>query len=179
VPEETNGATGLYTVDRLSALSDGIFAIVLTLLVLDLKPPEPPVPGTDLAGWLVTNGPDFLAWAVSFVVVARLWMVHHHVLARLDTIGAGTAVANLAFLGAVSLVPFGASLVGSYEFDEPGAVAVFSATLGLSGFLLGLLARHAGTEPGWTGRHHLVVVPVLAAGAGLVSQVHPLAGLVV
>jgi uncharacterized membrane protein len=178
VPHETNGATGLYDITRLTALSDGIFAIVLTLLVLDLKPPEPPLPGPGLADWLLGNGPDLVAWLVSFVVVARLWLVHHHVLDRPGGLRAGAAVANMAFLGAVSLVPFAASLVGSYEFGEPVAAVVFSAVLAVAGLLLGLVAHLTGGGPAWAARHHLLALPVIGLATCALSWFHPLAALV-
>jgi uncharacterized membrane protein len=178
VPHEPKGATRNYDIGRLAALGDGIFAIVLTLLVLDLKPPEPPAPGVGAIAQILQDLPDFSAWVVSFVVVARLWMVHHDVLARLSDRCAPRAVlADLAFLASVSLVPFGASLVGSYEFHEPMAVIVFSATLALAAFLLGVFGRVTRTGTDWVQRHHLVVVPAIAAGAVALATVHPLAAM--
>jgi uncharacterized membrane protein len=176
--------TRTYEAERMAFLSDGIFAIAITLLVLDLKLEEPPIPGIDLFHELQENIPDFLAWFVSFVVIARLWMAHHHVLAHLRHCRAGTIVSNFAFLGAVSLLPFGASVVGAYEFDDKSAVVVFSIVLGLAGFLLGLfIARVSDDERienvsdpelPWLGWYHLIGVPVLALVAALLGYVHPL-----
>jgi uncharacterized membrane protein len=184
VPRQTEGTAKVYEVDRVAALSDGVFAIVVTLLVLDLKLPEPPVADRSIAEELIDNIPDVAAWLLSFVALARFWMIHHHVVAGFARCRTATIVANFAFLGAISLVPFGASLVGTYEFDEPLAVVVFSATLGVSAFLLGVFTWCAAREDrrvaepdhdlGWLIRHHVLVAPALAVLAGVVAYVHPL-----
>jgi uncharacterized membrane protein len=183
------GATRTYEIERLLALSDGIFAIVITLLVLDLKLPEPPLEGSFIGQELIDNIPDFIGWAVSFIVLSRLWMIHHHVIARLRRVRTGTIVANFAFLGAISLVPFGASLVGTYEWTESLAVVVFSFSLGLSAFLLGVFTWCAMREESiqigndhdlaWHLRHHLVVVPILSVAAAVLAFIHPISAMLV
>lgn len=136
-----------YATDRLGALSDGVFAIVLTLLVLDLKIPELPDQYAeqqmiaDLKGQI----PNLLAWLVSFVLLSRFWIVHHAVVASLGRCHTGTMVWNFVVLGLVSLVPFAASLIGTYEFD-PIAIALFSILIGSTGLAVGLFARHASNE---------------------------------
>ena len=179
---------GTYDVARLATLSDGVFAIVVTLLVLDIKLPDPPRPGNELVAELQANIPAFVGWLVSFVVLARFWTVHHHIVARLQACRTGTIVWNFAFLGAISLVPFGASLVGTYELDEPLAVAVFSATLGLSAVLLGAFIWHGTREEhllactraslGWHRWHHLIGAPGVAAVAAAVAFVQPIVSVV-
>ena len=64
---------------RLTALSDGVFAIVLTLLVLELKPDAANAGG--LFAYLLENLPKLEAWAVSFLAVGATWILHHNVLA--------------------------------------------------------------------------------------------------
>jgi uncharacterized membrane protein len=189
VPTPSKGASRTYDAERMAMLSDGIVAIAITLLVLDLKPEEPPVPGVDILHELRNNVPDFLAWFVAFVVICRLWMTHHHVLARLRRCRAGTIVANFAFLGAVTLLPFGASVVGAYQFDDTMAVVVFSFMLGLAGFLLGIFMVRAAEderaehEPDpdlvRVRRYHLVGVPLVALVAALLGLVQPLATMAV
>jgi uncharacterized membrane protein len=136
-----------YTTERLGAVSDGVFAIVITLLVLDLKVPELPDIHTerqmidDLEGQI----PNFIAWIISFLMIARLWIVHHDIIASLARCHLGTILWNFAVLGIVSLIPFGSALIGTYEFD-PLAIAIFSIILGLSGLVLGCFARHGEAE---------------------------------
>jgi uncharacterized membrane protein len=177
------GQARTYGTERLNALSDGVFAIVLTLLVLDLGLPEPPHPGHSLAHELGENIPDFLGWLVSFVVIARVWVVHHAITASMKRAHTGTLVLNFVLLGLISLTPFSSSLIGAYEFHEGLATAVFSFQLGLVCLVVGLLARHVHTEPrvraddaddlSWHWRHHVRVVPVVAAGAVAISFVEP------
>ena len=180
-----------YGTERLGALSDGVFSIVLTLLVLDLKIPELP-PGfgeqrmaADLEGQI----PNFLAWLISFILLARFWIVHHAVVATLARCHTGTMMLNFVVLGLVSLVPFAAGLIGTYEFD-PLAVTVFAVTLGATGLALGLFARHAATETylhksdelsdverHW--RYHVRVLPLFAMASILLLAVEELASLAV
>lgn len=175
--------TRVYGVERLGAFSDGVFAIVATLLVLEIKLPDPPLPGRALHHELVDNIPAFVGWFVSFIVLSRFWVVHSQVTDVLARCSMRTMVSNLAFLGSIALLPFGAHLVGTYEFDTPWAYAVFSVNLGLSALLLGLFARHVAraehlrgeVEHGlsWVSRYHSLVVPLVAMVALAASFVHP------
>jgi len=113
-----------YGVERLGAFSDGVFAIVATLLVLDIKLPDPPLPGREIGHELVGNIPAFIGWLVSFVVLARFWTIHHHVVHVLDRVSRQTIAWNFVFLATISLLPFAASLVGIYEFDSAGPLVV-------------------------------------------------------
>jgi uncharacterized membrane protein len=180
-----------YATDRLGALSDGVFAIVLTLLVLDLKIPE--LPGqfaerqmlADLEGQL----PNFLAWLISFILLARFWIVHHAVLATLGRCHTGTIVWNFVVLGLVSLMPFAAGLIGMYEYD-PLAISIFAIMLGATGLAIGLLARHAATETHlhrsdqvtdvqWHWKYHARVLPAFAVASILLLAVEEVASLAI
>jgi uncharacterized membrane protein len=175
-----------YGVERMAALSDGLFAIVLTLLVLDLKLPEPPAPGDELLAHLGDNLHDFVGWFVSFLALARLWIVHHVVLARVERCHLGTIVLNFALLAAISVMPFTSSLIGTYETGEPWAIVFFALNLAAAGAALGALARHIAREPEllhaehepesleWHWKHHLLVLPAVAGVVALLAFVHPL-----
>jgi uncharacterized membrane protein len=180
-----------YATDRLGALSDGVFSIVLTLLVLDLKIPELP-PGfgeqqmvADLQGQI----PNFLAWAISFILLARFWIVHHAVIATLARCHTGTLVWNFVVLGLVSLVPFAAGLIGTYEYD-PLAVSIFAVMLGATGLSIGLLARHAATETNlhksdqvtdvqWHWKYHARILPLFAVASIALLAIDEVASLAV
>ena len=86
---------------RLEAFTDGVLAIVLTIMVLELKVPA----GSDFAS-LVAGLPVFLAYALSFVNVAIFWNNHHHMLHVTDCINGTVLWANLFLLFWMSLVPF-------------------------------------------------------------------------
>jgi uncharacterized membrane protein len=178
-----------YGVDRLAALSDGVFAVAVTLLVLGIKLPDPPLPEKELIHELVDNIPAFFGWLVSFLVLARFWIVHHHVMDALARVSTNAIMWNFAFLGTISLLPFGASLVGAYEFEAAGPFVVFSIGLGLSGCTLGLFTRHVVRAEGllrvsqhdldsiW--RHHGLVVPLVALIAAATAFLHPVLALLI
>jgi uncharacterized membrane protein len=162
-----------FGIERLNALSDGLFAIVLTLLVLDLKLPERANPG-DILDDLLGNYHDFIAWIISFVVLARFWMVHHTILARIGRCELGTIVRNFVLLAAITLMPFTASLIGTYRVTEPWSTAIFAANVAAASIALGVLAKHLTRHPGllaadadravvdWHRRHHTVILPAVA-----------------
>ncbi len=92
-----------YRSERLGALTDGLFAIVLTLLVLELKIPEDPAPGTDVIQVLINDWEAFAGWLISFVILARLWMFQHHAAASARFVSSRSIAINFAFLATVSL----------------------------------------------------------------------------
>ena len=176
-----------YKTERLGALSDGIFAIVLTLLVLELRLPEVDTGGSQVWEAFVENNHELIGWVVSFVVLARMWAIHHDTLSSLRLVSSRTILINFLFLGTISLVPFAAKLVGTYEFTDPAAIMVFSAMLGLTGLTLGWVIAAAEADArlhtpdhrgfGWRARHHLIFLPIIAAVAIIASLLHPALGL--
>ena len=121
-------------IDRLLALTDGVVAIALTLLVLQLQVPV----SHDLAGntnsasalWHALNvdGAELTSYLVSFVVIAQFWLVHHRVLRIMKGHSEGLAWRNFAFLLSLTLMPFTSELLGRYS-DNPLAVTIFSLNL--------------------------------------------------
>jgi len=109
---------------RVANLSDGVFAIALTLLVLTLDVPD--VAGNELIGALRAEGQQVALFALSFVLVANIWWVHHRFFALLGELESGLIVVNLCVLGMVALVPFPTSIVGSHP-TVPAAVVPFVA----------------------------------------------------
>jgi uncharacterized membrane protein len=101
--------------NRLELFSDGVFAIVLTLLVLELKPPQ----SFGLAG-LVEIFPALLVHAMTFAVVGILWMVHYGSLATVREVRRSTLGFNLAALFCVTLMPFGAKLAAESPLEPFG-----------------------------------------------------------
>jgi len=172
-----------YGVERLGAFSDGVFAIVATLLVLDIKLPDPPLAGREIGHELVDNIPAFIGWLVSFVVLARFWTIHHHVVHVLVRVSRQTIGWNFVFLATISLLPFAASLVGIYEFDSAGPLVVFALGLGASAFTLGLFALHVARaghlrregdhdlDRVW--RQHSLVAPAVVVVASGAAFLHP------
>lgn len=128
---------------RISAFSDGVIAIAVTLLVLNLEVPRVPS-GDDsaLAEGIVDLAPHFFAYALSFAVIGRLWLVHHRFFAALEEFDSRLMIANLFYLALIVLVPFASDVLGTY--GEIGvAVMVYAATLGLAGIVNLLMIRYA------------------------------------
>ena len=132
---------------RVSAISDGIFAIAMTLLVLDLKLPdlEPGISSRAFAAAVVQQAPRFLSWLLSFAILARLWIIQHALLARGETRSRGFVGWTFLFLGAVSFTPFPTSLLSEHH-DQALSIWTFSTTLAVAGFaLLGMWRRERST----------------------------------
>lgn len=97
------------TKNRLEAFSDGVIAIIITIMVLDLKVPA----GADLAS-LQPLGSTFLCYAMSFIYVAIYWNNHHHMLHAAPRISAAAMWANMGLLFCLSIVPFVTSWMGHH-----------------------------------------------------------------
>jgi uncharacterized membrane protein len=121
-------------IDRLLALTDGVVAIALTLLVLQLQVPVTPIltKSPDSAGalWHALNpdGSELTSYLVSFLVIAQFWMVHHRVLRGMRGHSEGLAWRNFGFLLALTLMPFTSDLIGRYG-TNPLAITLFGLNL--------------------------------------------------
>ena len=93
--------------NRLEAFSDGVLAIIITIMVLELKVPH----GTDLAS-LRPVLPFFLFYALSFIYLGIYWNNHHHMIHMTDRVTGGVLWANLHLLFWLSLIPFGTAWMG-------------------------------------------------------------------
>lgn len=110
---------------RLEAFSDGVFSIVMTLLVFDIKLPTLPAAATDADIWAVIWGltPLIVVYFLSFAVLSMLWINHHflfHSFAK--SVDRRLNLLNLAYLMFVAFVPFSAYLIGSYHTHQPAAI---------------------------------------------------------
>jgi uncharacterized membrane protein len=123
--------------NRVEALSDGIFAIVMTLLILELHVPNLPTdaPNVEVAPALIALWPKFLSYLVAFVSLGVFWIVHHtmyHVVRRVDR---ALLWLNIGFFMFVSLLPFTTSVLNAF----PRALVapfLFGANLAVVGWLL-------------------------------------------
>jgi uncharacterized membrane protein len=109
--------------ERLIALTDGVVAVIITIMVLELKPPH----GADFAS-LRELGPTFLSFALSFVYVAIYWNNHHHFFRLVPHVGASIMWANLNLLFWLSLIPFATAWMDEHG-GAPVPVAVYGAVL--------------------------------------------------
>jgi uncharacterized membrane protein len=131
---------------RIEAFSDGVFAVAITLLVLDLHvPPAASVrTGSALLQALGHQWPSYLAYISSFIVVLIMWINHHTIFRCVERADHGLLLLNGLLLMSVTLVPFVTSLVSAYV-RHPGqsaAVGVYSAVFLVIAILFNLLWRY-------------------------------------
>jgi uncharacterized membrane protein len=128
---------------RLEAFSDGVFAIAITLLVLDLAVPsrEESRDG-GLAAALGRQWPSYFAYLVSFLIIGIIWVNHHTMFDKVRRVDRPVLFANLALLLVVSAIPFPTRLLAEYLTaggDAHVAAAVYSATMFVMGLFFTLL----------------------------------------
>jgi len=109
--------------ERLTAFSDGVIAIIITIMVLELRPPA----GTDWAA-LLGMLPFFLTYVLSFLYVAIYWNNHHHLLHTVRHVTGPIMWANMALLFFLSLTPFATAWLGAH-FRAPVPTAVYGIAL--------------------------------------------------
>jgi uncharacterized membrane protein len=136
--------------ERIEAFSDGVFAVAITLLVLDLRVPSPG--HGSVAHQLGDQWPQYAAYLVSFLVVGIIWVNHHTLISKLARVDRPTLFLNLLLLVFVVLIPFPTSLVAAYlrhgaSWDAKVAVAFYSLVMECMGLAF------AGIYV-WAGRHH-------------------------
>lgn len=166
-------ASGLVTSpERLNALADGVFAIVMTLLVLELGAPvaQGITHNSGLLKKLMEMWPEFLIYVLSFMVLGVFWVIHHSIYAFVKRYDTTLVWLNIVFLMFVSLIPFSTALVGKNGFITVTAV-IYGINM-LSLFNLGLA-----TFTFTTGKRRLVgedYDPQIIKGAKLMGLVYTL-----
>jgi uncharacterized membrane protein len=146
-------ATRRYRTNRLEAFSDGVLAIAITLLVLELSVPEV-ADGGSLLEALLAQWPEYLAYLVSFATIGAIWVAHSAVTEYLDEADPTILRLNLLLLFFVSLLPFTTRLLAEYfqiEAAERVAVTIYGLNLLLGSVVLSAMwqwARHAGLVSG-------------------------------
>ncbi|MGB7602199.1 MAG: TMEM175 family protein [Candidatus Sulfotelmatobacter sp.] len=115
---------------RLEAFSDGVIAIIITIMVLELRAPAEPT-----LGGLLKVAPEFVTYAISFLVIAIIWVNHHPLIQAASAPTARLVWSNFYLLFWMSFVPFVTEFLGR-DYREPLAVALYGLDLFLctSGF---------------------------------------------
>jgi uncharacterized membrane protein len=139
---------GRFDTGRLEAFSDGVFAIAITLLVLEISVPEDAF--SDLWSGIVDQWPSYLAYATSFLTIGGFWLAHHGIFRRTAYADLRLMLANLLVLMVVSFLPFPTKLVAEAvesESAERVAVIFYGATLFVASALITAMARYAADHP--------------------------------
>ena len=181
---------------RIEAFSDGVFAIAITLLVLELKVPhlENGGAGGSLTAALLRQWPSYVALVTSFFTILVMWANHHTIFALVRKVDAPFLYSNGLLLLVVTVVPFPTALLAEY-FEKPGArvaAAVYAGTFVVAGVGYDLLWRSAIAgrrllKPGVseeriaeiTASYRLGIPGYLAAMAGAFISVHVTVGICV
>jgi uncharacterized membrane protein len=120
---------------RLEAFSDGVFAVIITIMVLDMKVPQ----GTDLHA-LKSVAPVFLCYVLSYLYVGIYWNNHHHLLHASERVTGGILWANLALLFCLSLAPFTTAWMGQNNYAAL-PVAIYGVVLLFAGISYSILTK--------------------------------------
>lgn len=131
---------------RLEAFSDGVIAVIITIMVLNLK-----VPAEGGVAGLHAILPSVWLYALSFTFTGVYWVNHHHLIHRTDQADESTLYANLFFLFWLSLIPFGTSYVAAKKMD-PFSVMLYIVMMIFAGGSFGLLRLVIGRHLRATGR---------------------------
>ncbi len=121
--------------ERMTAFTDGVLAVIITIMVLELKAPEE-------ADWhaLARLLPVFLSYVLSFVYVAIYWNNHHHLLAVCERVNGGVLWANMHLLFWLSLIPFTTAWLAENHFEAVPTL-LYGASLFMPALAYALLAR--------------------------------------
>ena len=174
--------------NRLEAFSDGVFAILITIMVLELKVPQGDTPSA-----LVPLVPVFLSYVLSFIYLGIYWNNHHHMLHTVHRVTGPILWANLHLLFWLSLIPFTTAWMGENHF-APAPSALYGAVLLMAAIAYwvlqqriiasqgedSLLRRAVGTD--WKGKlspiTYLVAIPISFWSPAVAEALYVLAALI-
>jgi uncharacterized membrane protein len=133
---------------RVEAFSDAVFAIAITLLVLEIDIPK----GPDGTLWhdLLDQWPSYAAYLVSFFVIGIIWINHHGIFEHITKVDYAVLYINLAVLASVAFLPFPTALLAEHlrtGTDEQVAAAVYNGAMALMGISSGLLWFYISRTP--------------------------------
>jgi uncharacterized membrane protein len=129
------------TSGRMATFSDGVIAVIITGMVLELKVPARDLPDPDALRKVL---PMLMIYALSFVEVGIYWVNHHYMVDDVEQVSHGMLWANLGFLFTLSLIPFGTAWVGERGLT-PFALSLYTICCALpavSWMVLSILVRH-------------------------------------
>jgi uncharacterized membrane protein len=126
---------------RVEAFSDGVFAIAITLLVLELHPPE----DGDLLAGLLAQWPAYVAYLISFLFILIMWINHHWIFQHIARVDSICLLLNGLLLLGITVLPFPTSIVSRYVLTDQAqvATAVYSGWFLIVGLLFHVLWRYA------------------------------------
>jgi TMEM175 potassium channel family protein len=165
---------------RIVAFSDGVFSIAITLLVLNLKL-SPGLANGQVADALWDQREHLAAFAISFAVIGRFWVIHHRFFGEVKAFDGRLIALNLFYLAWIVLIPFSSQVLGEYG-DATAGIVLYSVNIAavvLIGLLMATDARRTGlvswderdhteflARGGWTAGVFLLSIPVAFVAPG-------------
>ena len=134
------------TKTRLEAFTDGMFAIIMTILILELKVPH--IDNNSVQSFFIAVArllPKFLSFAFSFFLIAVFWVNHHHILHQVKEVNTKFLWLNILFLFFTCLFPFITAFIGDY-IQNPFVVSLYPLNMLFSGLVLRKLWKYAYVE---------------------------------
>ncbi len=131
--------------NRLEAFSDGVLAVAITLLVLDIRVPPPGGGSPSLAHNLAQAWPNYAAYVTSFITIGIIWVNHHAMISRLRRADHSILVLNLFLLLSIAILPFATALMARYLREPHGqhvAAAIYSGAFLLMSVIFSVMQRH-------------------------------------
>jgi uncharacterized membrane protein len=176
---------------RTEAFSDGVFAIAITLLIIEVRVPDSK--SGELARDLANQWPSYAAYLVSFVIIGIIWVNHHDIFERITTVDRPLLFLNLLLLLTVAFLPFPTALLGQYIRQGDNAhiaAAVYGANMMLIGLAFiavwtylarvpSLLEPEMGADGARRARRAAVIGPVVYGLSIPLAFVSPVACLIV
>jgi TMEM175 potassium channel family protein len=166
---------GTVTTSRLEAFSDGVLAIAITLLVIEIHPPELHQ-GERLAHALWQQWPSYVAYLVSFLTIGVIWLNHHRIFDQVILVDGPLLLLNLNLLLWTALIPFPTAVVAEYLGDRGEAARTASALY--SGVLL-LMSLAFGALFAWVTHTDRLLHRLPPPGVVRAARLRFMAGLVV
>ena len=123
--------------DRIVFFSDAVFAIAITLLVLNIEVPDipPDLVSEELPGRLLDLWPNLLSYVLSFLVILMFWTAHHSIFRPIKSYDRGLIWLNSLFLMLIAFLPFPTALLGAYP-DQQLVVAIYAGSFAITRLLL-------------------------------------------
>ena len=127
--------------NRLMGFSDGVFAIAITLLILNIEVPKSTGVAAVAVSQIVDEWPDVLSYVISFLVIGNYWIVHNDIFGDVERYDRKLLWLNVIYLMFVAFIPFSTSLIGDFPGGVP--VMIYAGTLTLTSVVLAVLWRYA------------------------------------
>ncbi|MBV9748183.1 MAG: DUF1211 domain-containing protein [Acetobacteraceae bacterium] len=151
-PRDNDPGTGAPAAERIAAFSDGVIAIIITIMVLDLKLPEAAAAGEVWSSFLAPLAPKVSVYALSFFIVGALWVNHHQLLSVVRRSTPQLMWMNLLLLFSMSLIPLATGFLGEHP-HLPRAVSFYAIIMALNSAVFGLMRYRLGRMPGHDREH--------------------------